>query len=79
MNKNDFTAFLESDDILNNFITNILITKVNALTDPSEFPLYRTRSREWLYNYFDNYTDMDPEDTLNKISYFCGHKKMLVP
>lgn len=79
MNKNDFTAFLESDDILNNFITNILITKVNTLTDPSELPYVRTRAHEWLYNYFDNYTDMDPEEVLNKISYHYGHKKMLVP
>lgn len=79
MNKNDFSAFMESDDILNNFLTNILITKVNTLTDPSEIPYIRARAHEWLYNYFDNYTDMYAEDVLKKISYFCGRKKMLVP
>lgn len=91
INENDYKALLENDDILNNFVTNILIYKAESYAMVKTSLNYRTFdhtkyyeqsiAEQWLRNYFDNYTDKDTETMLAIIRYKFGasHKKLLKP
>lgn len=69
MNKNDYKALFESDEILNTFLTAILFYKSDALvygnyginngTRAEMKEYYYYIAENWLKNYFDNYGDMD--------------------
>ncbi len=71
MNKNDYKALFESDEILDSFITAILFYKSDALvygnyginngTRPEMKEYYYYIAESWLKNYFDNFGDMNYE------------------
>jgi hypothetical protein len=72
MNNNDYKAFLENDLIARDFITAILVGKLDALkcgdsglnkgTGRELKTLYYNIANDWLKNYFDNYSDWDYSD-----------------
>ena len=77
MNKENYKAFIESDEILDGFVTAILFYKADALvfgkygiyhgTRPELKQHYYEIAEKWLKNYFDNFSDMDYEDVAKKI------------
>ena len=77
MNEENYKAFMESDEILNGFVTAILFYKADALvfgkyginhgTRPETKLHYYEIAEKWLENYFDNFSDMDYETVAKEI------------
>lgn len=72
MNENNYKAFLENDLIARDFITAILVGKLDALkygdcglnkgTGREWKTLYYKIADDWLKNYFDNFSDWNYDD-----------------
>ena len=81
LNKKDFEGFLTHDEILNNFVFDILKEKVkiyrthqhakkrryNRPSDEYNTEIYYNIAEEWLTNYANNYTDLTSEEFLSLI------------